>query len=130
MEFIHPATDEQVDKIQEILASDPGQGIVTVRGDHPLYHIIVREGGAIIAIASIDSHIGELWKLYVAPGYKGRGVGTALVNKVIDLLREGCFEELLVEMTEQSFPFWEKFVSGRTFTQTDFNKINIAISRT
>lgn len=130
MEFIHPATDEQVDEIQAILSRDPGQGIVDVRGAGPLYHVIVKEGGAIIAIASIDSQIGELWKLYVAPGYKGRGVGTSLVNKVIDLLRDGCFEELLVEMTEQSFPFWEKFVSGRTYTQTDFNKITIAISRT
>ncbi|WP_431479549.1 GNAT family N-acetyltransferase [Massilia eburnea] len=72
--------------------------------------------------------MGELWKLYVAPGHKGRGVGTALVNKVIELLREGGFDELLVEMTEQSHPFWEKFVSGRTFTQTDYNKITIPIS--
>ena len=64
----------------------------------------------------------------MAPGHKGRGVGTALVNKVIELLREGGFDELLVEMTEQSHPFWEKFVSGRTFTQTAYNKITIPIS--
>lgn len=127
MEFIHPATDEQVDEIQAILADDPRQGIVDVRGEGLIYHVIVREAGAVIAIASVDSHTGELWKLYVAPSHKGRGIGTALVNKVIELLRDGGFDELLIEMTEQSFPFWEKFVTGRTLTQTDYNKIAIAI---
>ena len=129
MEFIHPPTDKQLEEIQAALDAEPGQGITDIYAAVPLYHVIVREYDAVIAVASLDPRIGELFKLYVVRRHQGKGIGTALVSYVMKLLRERSYNELLVEMTEQSYPFWEKFAKSHMVTSTDYNKISIAISK-
>lgn len=115
MRFIHPAPQHYLDYLQETLNANPEPGIVDIWVKcNPYcsgYYIVAEEAGSAVGVAGLNlgDELCELFKLYVAPSSKGKGIGTALVDKVLEILRERNVKTLAIEMAEGSFPFWQKF---------------------
>jgi RimJ/RimL family protein N-acetyltransferase len=68
---IAPADDDG----SGVLGAFDGDGLVAVAGLH-------RQHGA------KNRHTALIWSVYVAPGYRGTGLGRRLLQRVIDLARE------------------------------------------
>lgn len=115
MRFIHPAPQYLLDQLQEMLSANSEPGIVDLWvDDSPVsrpYYIVAEDAGLAVGVASLNwgVELCELYKLYVAPSSKRTGIGTALVDKVLEILRERNVKTLAIEMAEGSFPFWQKF---------------------
>jgi len=130
MKFIYPASEEQLSKIQWILDKNPEPGIVDIRASFNSSSIVAEETGSILGVATIiwGDDASELYKLYVVPNHKRKGVGTALANKTIDILKEHNVKELLIEIAGESRPFWENFILNHRTINFDYDKFSIAIT--
>ena len=130
MKFIYPASEEQLSKIQRILDKNPEPGIVDIRASFNSSSIVAEEAGSILGVATIiwGDDASELYKLYVAPNHKRKGVGTALANKTIDILKEHNVKELLIEIAGESRPFWENFILNHRTINFDYDKFSITIT--
>lgn len=115
MRFVHPAPKHYLNYLQEILNANPEPGIANILVNRsPIskpYYIVAEDAGLAVGVASINcgEELCELYKLYVVPSSKGKGIGTALVVKVLEILRQRNVKTLAIEMAEGSFPFWQKF---------------------
>jgi len=62
-----------------------------------------------IAVATVHGNdCPELYKLYVIPEYRGKGIGVKLFEYIAQTLKQNGYKELFVEMVDSSIPFWEK----------------------
>jgi GNAT superfamily N-acetyltransferase len=46
------------------------------------------EDGVILGFSAADTRNGSIWALFVAPGHERRGIGRALFEKALDVLRQ------------------------------------------
>ncbi|WP_276260969.1 GNAT family N-acetyltransferase [Haloglomus litoreum] len=89
--------------------------------EHSLKATIEREN-ALVLVASLGDEVvgfahayvgadrGDLLRLYVAPGYRDRGVGTALVDRMVDdLFDEGveAVQAMVLAANDQGRAFYE-----------------------
>ncbi len=67
-----------------------------------------------------DKEMGELQGIYIDPEYIGKGVGTALMNNLLDILRKDKYKEAtlwVLDTNEKARAFYEKkgwSVEGKT----------------
>lgn len=89
--------------------------------EHSLTATIEREN-ALVLVASLDNEVvgfvhsyagedrGDLLRLYVAPGYRERGVGTELLDRAVDDLFDAGIEEvhaMVLAANDQGRSFYE-----------------------
>jgi predicted GNAT family N-acyltransferase len=52
-------------------------------------------------------HDGRLGRMAVLPEWRGRGVGSALLAHALELLREQCFEQVMLSAQTHAIGFYE-----------------------
>lgn len=82
----------------------------------------IQRDNALVLVSSIDTEIvgfvhayagddgGDLLRLYVAPGYRGRGVGTALLDRAVEALFDSGIENIramVLAANDQGRAFYE-----------------------
>jgi GNAT superfamily N-acetyltransferase len=114
MKFNYPAPPAQLDALQEILNANPEPDIVDIWANWNPRYIVAEDAGSVAGVAGLNwgNDLCELHKLYVPPSSKRKGIGTALVLKVMEVLRENNVPSLGIEVMEGSRPFWEKFAEN------------------
>ncbi|MGK5444024.1 GNAT family N-acetyltransferase [Micromonospora sp. URMC 105] len=88
-----PCTDPEIDALvaaqqRELREADGGlDGQVTVTHDDIRYLAVVVDGRAVACggIQSLDAATGELKRMYVRPGYRGRGIARQLLTALEEL---------------------------------------------
>lgn len=85
--------------IREILSTDTEREITDILVSINPFYIVAEDGGCTVGIASISMGDGaaELYKMYVSPLYRRRGVAQALFIELLRVLRNRNIEELYVE---------------------------------
>lgn len=76
------------------------------------YHIAVYEKQALVGyIDCVSNGVTDAYiqDLMVHPEYQGKGIGTALMNKMIECLKEKRIYMISVVFEESLKPFYEKF---------------------
>jgi len=53
-------------------------------------------------------HDGHLGRMAVLPGWRGQGVGTALLQQALILFREQCFEQVALSAQTHAISFYER----------------------
>ena len=81
---------------------------------NPLY-IGVKVGDEVAGVATLScgEETSELYKLYVAPAYRGREVSTLLLAEAWNVCKELDNDEIFVQSTPESFDFWNHFRSSQ-----------------
>lgn len=117
MKLIYPATQFQADELQKVLDENPEPGIVDIRASVNPVYIVAMDADSVIGVAALNwgSDLCELYKLYVSPLSKRKGIGRALVEKVIEILRDNNVACLGIQITERSAPFWERMAETYSF---------------
>lgn len=110
MQIITNPTKKMLDDIQSLLNKEKYLGIMDIYTNyHPRYFVVLdHEVPAAIATVHGSNECPELYKLYVVPNYRNKGVAMDLVTHVMRQLASEGAEEVFVEMTEQSVNFWDK----------------------
>lgn len=67
----------------------------------------------------------ELYKLYVHPAFRQRGVGAALAEKVMTIASELNYPEINIEMSGDSLAFWDRWVGERPFDYHGTRKFSV-----
>ena len=109
MQVIKNPSKEQLDQLQSILSGEPYSGIVDIYGVEVSHYLAIEDAGSLVGVASIcilGTECAELHKLYVIPSYRARGIGTKLFEETLRFLSERKLNELLIEMEDNSQPFW------------------------
>ena len=124
MQFNYPAPQVQLDELQAILDANPEPGIVDIWACWNPFYIVAEDAHSAVGVASVNwgHDLCELHKLYIPPSSQRRGIGTALVEKVISILRENNVPELGIEIVDGSLPFWKKFAETHVMRPIDDNK--------
>ena len=76
------------------------------------YHIAVYEDEKLIGyIDSVSNGVTDAYiqDLIVSPDHQGKGIGTELMNKMIEYLKEKCICMISVVYEESLKPFYERF---------------------
>jgi GNAT superfamily N-acetyltransferase len=129
MRIIENPSQKQLDELQEVLAKDQDAGIIDIGGYMVSLYLAAEDAGSVIGVASICLVEGgaELYKLYVAPSHRGKGVGKALLKRSLELLTARNIKELLIEIAGNSHDFWNQVASKYTVQWYDYEKFGILI---
>ncbi|MEH6393933.1 GNAT family N-acetyltransferase [Pseudoalteromonas sp.] len=102
-----------LNKVQEQLSFEQGLGIVDIWCClNPSYLLAVESGeNAGVLSLSVGDEMAEVYKLYVPKGHRRKGVGRALFNHAVSLLREQEIKEIGIETVGDSGLFWNKIIS-------------------
>lgn len=108
-------------------------GIQDLNSVLPNFYIAIVDEGKPVAIVNVHFLEGdddpELYKLYVIPDYRKNGVAMKLVDYTFEKLKQNGFEEVFVEMTTRSIPFWEKVAGRYEFEHFDYtHKLSFKLS--
>ena len=69
---------------------------------------IAEEAGRTLGYASLDPATFEVDSIYVAPEAAGRGVGSALMEHILDVAREHRLENVWLDASLNAVPFYER----------------------
>jgi GNAT superfamily N-acetyltransferase len=79
---------------------------------------VADDDGQIVGMSmyGIKDRTVDIWKLYVRPGYQGQGIGTALLNSVLDATRHSTDHVVLAYMdgNDETRAFYDR----RGFVET------------
>ncbi len=92
VQVVRKPTVGDVESIYALIESYASRGEMLRRPLEEIYHflrdyILVEEGGEVVGVCALhiyDNSLGEIRSLAVKEGMKGRGIGTALVEKALD----------------------------------------------
>jgi GNAT superfamily N-acetyltransferase len=64
--------------------------------------LVAVDGGEVVGVATFGSQRGDfvLWKLYVLPGHHGQGIGTRLLEAVVERARDGGYPRVVLSHIE------------------------------
>jgi len=82
---------------------------------------IAEEEGRTVGYASLDPATFEVDSVYVAPEAAGRGIGRALVEHILEVAREHRLENVWLDASQNSVPFYERLgfvVTGEDGSRT------------
>lgn len=101
--------------------SSIGVGIVDLWNDIPGWHCVALDDNDLPIGACTVLNTGELYKLYVSPAHRHKKVAVSLVLHVMSVLKAAGENEMFIEVTKQSLPFWNRFISSNNieFDQVD-----------
>lgn len=114
MDIINNPRQELIDQLQKQMDDEnqknppEGIGIFDLGSDFECWHCMALDRGVPLGTATV--HGNELYKLYVAPSHRKKNIAEKLVNHVMFFLKEHGKQEMHVEMTQNSLPFWAKFI--------------------
>jgi len=97
--------------------------------DHECVHVLARLGdGTAVGTARMlpDGHVG---RIAVAREWRGRGVGSRLVESLIDAARERGFTEIYLHSQIRAAGFYERLrfeARGDTFMEADIEHVLMA----
>lgn len=82
----------------------PGCGVF-----EPAYSWVVRDHGArrpigLVLASRVGPGVAHITQFCVAPEYRGRGIGSALLQHTLDALRQAGFEGITLTVTESNAP--------------------------
>lgn len=124
-------TKKQLEKLQSKLSKESNVGITDIYGNMVQDYFALEAGGDLIGVASISPFgdgSAELFKLYIDPEQRGKGLGVYLLKETLNLLVSKGFIEIFVETTPESREFWEKIKATFSTTLYDHNKFGINVS--
>ena len=87
----HPRITEIRDSVSENKLGEASRG--AVNSDYPWFRDnpgvwVWEQDGVILGFSAADTRNGSIWALFVAPGHERRGIGRALFEKSLDVLRQ------------------------------------------
>lgn len=131
MRIINDPSPQQLAVLQSELDEENNVGIVDIYGPLISFYLAVEDDDSILGVAGISFEEGddsaELYKLYVAPSHRSKGVSTFLLKKTIDFLVKKNVKELYIESTDKSLSFWRKILTGYKSNDYCDNKFSILI---
>jgi GNAT superfamily N-acetyltransferase len=129
MQIIENPSDEQLRKLQEVLRGERLTGIVDIFGVAVSVYLGAEVAGSLVGVASIQigTEEAELYKLYVIPTYRGKGIGRALVETSIEYLRARNIREVNVEISGDSYGFWQSITADRNIEWYADEKFGISV---
>ena len=104
MQIIENPPMAGLDELQDILIRESPGGIVDIWVCiNPLY-VAAEHGGSIVGVASISmaGDAAEIYKIYVAPSQRRRGVAKKLFNEALLRLRRHGIKEVFLEMASEA----------------------------
>lgn len=104
----------ELNKVQEQLSFEQGLGIVDIWCSlNPSYLLAVESGeNAGVLSLSVGNELAEVYKLYVPKAHRRKGIGRALFNHAVSLLREQGIKEIGIEAVGDSHLFWNEIISN------------------
>lgn len=66
-----------------------------------------------VASMSCGDKSCEIYKLYISPSHRRKGIGSALVNKAVEISRKNGATEVFIEIAGNSRPFWTKVTRNK-----------------
>lgn len=129
MKIIESPSEEQLNQLQEVLGNEQNAGIVDIFGPMVSVYLGAEDAGSLVGVASISlwEECAELYKLYVAPSHRRRGIGRALAEATIEYLKVRNIRELDVEISGRSRDFWESFASRFEILWYSHEKFGITV---
>ncbi|ELQ6144906.1 GNAT family N-acetyltransferase [Cronobacter dublinensis] len=115
MDIVNAPQEHLLDQLQKQMddenrsCSPEGIGIMDLGSNVDCWHCMALEDGVPLGAATVQLG-NELYKLYVAPQHRTRHVAEKLVSHVMASLKEKGETEMFIEMTNNSLPFWARFV--------------------
>lgn len=80
-----------------------------------------------VAAHSLGGQVAELYKLYVMPAHRKRGLARSIFAAAISSLKRRGVTDLHLEITDESFPFWMHFLQKFDVEQVFGNKFLVHI---
>ncbi|HDV6367313.1 TPA: GNAT family N-acetyltransferase [Burkholderia cepacia] len=105
-----------IKELQRMLDNEPDLGITELEYRGYANYFVAVEHDAPLGVATVTQLLDgtvELFKLYVAPTHRSRGIGMQLVNHVISELASHDVPEFVIEIVGDSGRFWERVAKGR-----------------
>ena len=131
MQIIKNPSEEQLSQLQNVLNRESNAGIADIFGAQVSHYLAMEDAGSLVGVASISVHgaeCAELYKLYVVPSYRAKGIGKRLFDETLRLLNEEKLTGLFIEIAGESRPFWESVVANHKTQWYDNNKFVVAIN--
>ncbi|MGV6475000.1 GNAT family N-acetyltransferase [Azotobacter vinelandii] len=130
MRIIENPPNHQLIKLQEVLSKDTEAGIDDIWGTLVFDYIGAEDNGVLVGVASVslNDEFAEIYKLYVAPSQRGKGIGSLILERTIQYVRERGVRALGVEIAGNSYSFWEKATSNYRIKKYSDTKFEIIIS--
>lgn len=129
MKIIEGPSEEQLSRLQEVLGNEKDAGIVDIFGPMVSVYLGAVDADSLVGVASISlgEECAELYKLYVIPSNRRKGIGRTLAEATVEYLRVRNIRELNVEIVGRSRHFWESFASDFEILWYSHEKFRIAI---
>ena len=130
MKFNESPSNQQLQELQALLDKNPEPGIADIWVTVCPRYLTIEDNGKAVGVASmicLGDEAWELHKLYVARDYRTKGSGAALVQRVIEIAREQGVGELFIEISGDSFPFWQRMAESWKFNEYGGNKYSIQV---
>ncbi|WP_081821540.1 GNAT family N-acetyltransferase [Achromobacter sp. DH1f] len=134
MEYVFDVSCSDLSDLQSSLQrenSSQFSGISDIWANiHPFY-VAVKNSDVIVGVCSLSYQEGansaEIFKLYVVPEFRGRGVARALIKEVVKFLKRNNVDEIFVEVIDESQDFWEKILVELEHKHWFENKYSLVI---
>ena len=114
MKIVKNPPKKYLNELQRSLEAERMVGIVDIWDESfqskPIYYAAMDNDKA-IGVATLRPGSGtfiELYKLYVSPTHRKHGIAVELLTHVIAILKSEGKTELHIQVTEQSFSFWQR----------------------
>ncbi|MDZ7324916.1 GNAT family N-acetyltransferase [Kosakonia sacchari] len=123
MDIINNPQQNLLDQLEQLMIAEnqsnapEGIGIMDLGSNVDCWHCMALENGKPLGAATVQLDI-ELYKLYVAPQHRNKHVAEKLVKHVMSSLKDNGETEMFIEMTNQSLPFWARFVEKQQLEYT------------
>ncbi|WP_417607182.1 GNAT family N-acetyltransferase [Oceanimonas baumannii] len=131
MRIIESPSNKQLDLLQAELNEEKNVGIVDIYGPLISFYLAAEDKNSILGVVGISFDEGddcaEIYKLYVSPSHRKKGVSTFLLKSAIDILVSKNVKKLYIESTDNSRSFWAKNLAKYKCETYDYNKFSIII---
>lgn len=116
MQILRNPDPKYIDQLQRMLNAEPGLGITELEYKLGADHFVAVEHDAPLGVATVvqwpDGTV-ELYKMYIAPAHRNRGIGMKLVNHVLSDLESRNVSECVIEIVGDSVRFWQRVANER-----------------
>ncbi|MGN0184339.1 MAG: thymidine kinase [Aristaeellaceae bacterium] len=104
-----------------LLEADPSEKMIDKYLEKSEMYVLMINGQAasVAVVGQVDEQVCELYNLATAPGLRGQGYASKLVNHLIRLYQPRC-QRMLVGTSKELMPFYERFGFKYSFTREGF----------
>jgi predicted GNAT family N-acyltransferase len=91
--------------------------------DVPSLHALVRDGGEPVATGRLVPD-GRIGRMAVLPAWRGRGVGAAVLDRLLDVARARGLTEVVLSAQVEAMPFYAR--AGFVAEGPEYDEVGIA----